>query len=529
MRDLVFIRARTKALLKQLFPTGRAWQYPDDSDSAREQAVKSESIGDFLYGVENFVSKILPDNDLFNEQAAIDWERRLDLDYNPDTLTLEERRAEITRKLSYPGGFKYTLTLEFIEYQLRASLFDVRVYRGIGSQPPGTELIANSIDKEEGYVISNFFHTFIIAGPDINTQAIIKTERRQEFIRKILKYKPMNMVCFLNSTISKQDGTFKLKYDTYTCERIEETPPYATNVTISGVLEVGQILTGSYIYNDDQGDPESGTILQWYRADDALGTNKVAISGANSNTYLLVTADGNKYISFGVTPANAKSFGDEILSAYQLIQAEIKPEITSFVDGDTNRLTWIMSDGTQSVGTWQVEYSLNNGSTWVQSVAGGSPRADVLPLGVYNKNVYFRVKRISTPVTDYSNVFIQYVGEITDFNQNYTSPTQVVDESYLEPEGICTTGNQYTSGNIYFNGPVSPAIGIQLYYKAYDGIIYKATKQNLIDNPGPSPLNTGLGIKWVRFVPASPDYTWDVDPTTGVLVNLTIQYSCLLQ
>ncbi len=222
MRDLVYLRRITNALLKQLQPTGRAWQYPDNSDSAREIAVKSDMAADFLYQIEDFISNIIPDNDLFSETDAENWERRLALDYDVDTLTLEQRKAEILRKLSYPGGYKNTLSLEFIQYQLRASLFDVYVYRNPDqSQPANTELIANSVDKEDAFTVSNYYHTFIIAGSTITTQAQINLQRRDEFIRKVLKYKPMNMVCFLLSNINKAEGTFKLTYQTYVCESDE--------------------------------------------------------------------------------------------------------------------------------------------------------------------------------------------------------------------------------------------------------------------------------------------------------------------
>lgn len=527
MRDLVYLRRHTKALLKQLRPTGRAWQYPDDSDSAREQDVKSESLAAYLFEVERFVAEILPDNDLFDEQAAIDWERRLGLDYDPTTLTLEERRAEITRKLSYPGGYKYTLTLEFIEYQLRASLFDVRVYRNPNqSQPAGTELIANSVDKEDGFVIDNYYHSFIIAGADINTEAIIKTERRQEFIRKVLKYKPMNMVCFLLSTISKQDGTFKLYYDTYTCERIEETPPYATNVRIvGGFPEVGQTLTGAYDYNDDQGDPESGTLLQWYRADDASGTNAQPIAGADEISYTLQAADGNKFIAFGVTPANTKSFGSETLSNYVEIEAQIVPVITQFEGGNDNILIWTMADGTQSTGTWQVDFAESPSGPWTQSTSGGSPRKPVLPVGVYNKTMYFRVKRVSTPVTEYSNVFSAFVTEIFNLNQAYSNVVNAVNNSYSTPSGICTTGNQFTTDDIYLDGTNPPNTGRQLYFQDTNGDFHTATLANLRDFPTSGPLDTTLGLRWIRFVPHSND-VWDINPTTGVLTGISSVYTC---
>lgn len=78
--------------------------------------------------------------------------------------------------------------------------------------------------------------------------------------------------------------------------------PLAQNVKVSGTAKVGQTLTAGYAYFDYEGDSQGASEFKWYRADDAVGTNKAVISGANSNTYTLVSEDVGKYISFEVTP-----------------------------------------------------------------------------------------------------------------------------------------------------------------------------------------------------------------------------------
>ena len=79
------------------------------------------------------------------------------------------------------------------------------------------------------------------------------------------------------------------------------TDPEAQNVTISGIEEVGMILTGAYTYFDMNNDPEGTSILTWYRADDDQGTN-ITVVANDTNQYKLVSADEAKYIFFGVTP-----------------------------------------------------------------------------------------------------------------------------------------------------------------------------------------------------------------------------------
>ena len=75
--------------------------------------------------------------------------------------------------------------------------------------------------------------------------------------------------------------------------------PTASVVTITddnaGSAEVGDSLTGSYLYADAESDAEGTSTFRWLR-------NGVAISGATASTYVLVTADSGKSITFEVTP-----------------------------------------------------------------------------------------------------------------------------------------------------------------------------------------------------------------------------------
>ncbi len=79
--------------------------------------------------------------------------------------------------------------------------------------------------------------------------------------------------------------------------------PVAGTVTFTGTMIPGSTLTGSYTYSDAEGDAEGTSTYRWYRADNASGTNEVAITGATARTYTLVSADAGKYVSFQVTPA----------------------------------------------------------------------------------------------------------------------------------------------------------------------------------------------------------------------------------
>ena len=92
------------------------------------------------------------------------------------------------------------------------------------------------------------------------------------------------------------------KFSTFTIVHIPNTVPTATDVKITGVPKVGSILKGAYQYKDVDADVEGTSLFQWYRADDAKGQNKQAITGATKEWYKVTSADKGKYISLEVTP-----------------------------------------------------------------------------------------------------------------------------------------------------------------------------------------------------------------------------------
>ncbi|MBL4830259.1 MAG: hypothetical protein JKY55_10310, partial [Aliivibrio sp.] len=78
---------------------------------------------------------------------------------------------------------------------------------------------------------------------------------------------------------------------------INNAAPVATGVLIS--LD-GSVFTGTYTYSDSDDSSSDISTYQWYGADDALGSNALAISGATALTY---TADGTyAYYAFEVRP-----------------------------------------------------------------------------------------------------------------------------------------------------------------------------------------------------------------------------------
>lgn len=81
-----------------------------------------------------------------------------------------------------------------------------------------------------------------------------------------------------------------------------EAAPTATPVSISGTVQVGSELTGSYTYQDVNNDDQGATTMQWYTATDAAGNTRTAITGATTNKFTVRAEDAGKYIVYEVTP-----------------------------------------------------------------------------------------------------------------------------------------------------------------------------------------------------------------------------------
>lgn len=102
------------------------------------------------------------------------------------------------------------------------------------------------------------------------------------------------------------------------------TAPTATSVAISGSASLGELLTGTYTYNDVNANTEGTSTFRWLRADSAGGVYS-AISGATSINYTVVSADLTKYLKFEVTPVSVTSptTGSAVLSSATAEVAEI--------------------------------------------------------------------------------------------------------------------------------------------------------------------------------------------------------------
>jgi hypothetical protein len=84
---------------------------------------------------------------------------------------------------------------------------------------------------------------------------------------------------------------------------IDNHPPRALDVAITGTPIIGNTITGTYVYSDLEGDAEADTQYSWYRAEDPSGTGETLIGEAIENRYTLSLEDASRFLAFEVIPA----------------------------------------------------------------------------------------------------------------------------------------------------------------------------------------------------------------------------------
>jgi len=175
--------------------------------------------------------------------------------------------------------------------------------------------------------------------------------------------------------------------------------PVVSSISINdingGQVLVGDVLGGSYIYSDVDGDAEGSSILQWYRGN-------TAIAGATSATYTISSADANQSLRYQVTPV-AVSGASPGLSASATIALNNSAPVASnvvitdnnggqVVVGDTLTASYLYSDiDGDSEGNSQYQWyrgsTAINGATRlnytiVSADANQTLRFDVIPVAL---------------------------------------------------------------------------------------------------------------------------------------------------
>ncbi|MEQ9425559.1 MAG: BspA family leucine-rich repeat surface protein, partial [Cyclobacteriaceae bacterium] len=170
------------------------------------------------------------------------------------------------------------------------------------------------------------------------------------------------------------------------------TVPAASNLVINNrtnagnLPELGDQLAVTYNFSDADNDPETGTTFQWYRADDASGTNAVQIAGATDSIYTVVSADLDKFLRVDVTPNDGTDAGTLVSSSYSEVAASNQPPSAGTVTitgtpgiGDTLTADYTYSDP---------ESDLESGTTFQWYVAVDEVGTGLTPIADATSNKY---------------------------------------------------------------------------------------------------------------------------------------------
>ncbi len=145
-------------------------------------------------------------------------------------------------------------------------------------------------------------------------------------------------------------------------------PPEAKNITVTGTVTVGAVLTATYSYFDFEGDGESGSLIQWYKANDANGNSEAAIVGATALTYSIAGGDQGKFLRIGITPKTSTGTTSGI---------ETKSAFTMSVSGGTEPTTVTFTYSGQEV-TYGILTSTTTGRKWLDRNLGAASTPSAL-------------------------------------------------------------------------------------------------------------------------------------------------------
>jgi uncharacterized protein YmfQ (DUF2313 family) len=121
-------------LTKRLYPKGRAFRIVKDGALEKQNKGLIISENRAYESTISILDSILPDNDNFTAEDAVDWNRRLGLIDNAYTSLANKKKA-IINKMNHPGTIKARQHYLYLEQQLRNSGFDVRVYENRFAKP----------------------------------------------------------------------------------------------------------------------------------------------------------------------------------------------------------------------------------------------------------------------------------------------------------------------------------------------------------------------------------------------------------
>lgn len=210
-------------LTKQLYPTGRAFNYPDDGVMYKLHKALGQSETRAVDDMNSILYQVLPDNANFTTTDATRWEQRLGM-VDGSSATLSDRKAAILRKINHPGDIPARQSHDYLQEQLQAAGFTVYVHEnipvvgiyGLGIQcgqvqcgqrqsgsAPYLNKAVNSVDEavDANFITTdNFKSVFTIGGVVLGSSTTVPLARKDEFRQLILKLKPVQTEAYLRIT-----------------------------------------------------------------------------------------------------------------------------------------------------------------------------------------------------------------------------------------------------------------------------------------------------------------------------------------
>lgn len=99
------------------------------------------------------------------------------------------------------------------------------------------------------------------------------------------------------------------------CPAWKNNPPIASGVAIVGEAKAGSVVSGQYIFEDPNNDPEGPSKYRWLRSDSPSNFDAVEIPDEDALQYTLTNSDAGFFIFFEVTPVDIKGLaGNPVLS-----------------------------------------------------------------------------------------------------------------------------------------------------------------------------------------------------------------------
>ena len=186
--------------------------------------------------------------------------------------------------------------------------------------------------------------------------------------------------------------------------------PTATNVSIvddnGGEAEIGDSLTGTYTYNDIEGDVEGATNFRWLR-------NGEVVNGATASTYTFVAIDRGMNITFEVTPVASagQAQGRAAISSNAITIYDNAPTASGVIISDDNG--GMAEIGDQLTGSYtydDIEGDVEGVSSfrWLRNgvvISGATASTYTLVLADAEADIVFEVTPVASTGAEFGNAF----------------------------------------------------------------------------------------------------------------------------